>query len=101
MNLAQMTTFLGISFQRLDDVCLAGGVVLILLGVWLRNQLGEVQMLAEEDIKIRRLTPEGARRRVRNRTLMVNLILVAGIVLSLSSLLILVVQSELSFMVAE
>lgn len=48
MNLAQMTTFLGIPFQRLDDVCFAVGVGLILLGVWLRNQLGEVQMLAEE-----------------------------------------------------
>lgn len=99
LTVGSLDSFLGIPFQRWDDVCLAVGIFMIVLGVWLRNQILEVQMVAEEDVKSRKLSADEAKSRVRNRTRLVNLIIVAGIGFTMGAVLILVIQSELAFMV--
>lgn len=99
LTVGLLDSFLGIPFQRWDDVFLAVGIFMIVLGVWLRNQILEVQMVAEEDVKSRKLSADEAKSRVRNRTRLVNLIIVAGIGFTMGAVLILVIQSELAFMV--
>ena len=74
---------------------------MILVGVWLRYRIVEVRMFAEEDVKSRKYTEEQVERRVRNRTLLINAVIVAGMGLVVAAVLILVVQSELSYVATE
>lgn len=41
------------------------GVIVTLIGVWLRSRLVELESMGEEAVKNRKLTPEGERRRAR------------------------------------
>ncbi len=96
-----LATFLGIPFRYWDDVCIGTGIFLILVGVWLRYRIVEVRMFAEEDVKSRKYTEEQAERRVRNRTLLINAVIVAGMGLVIAAVLILVMQSEMSYVATE
>ena len=96
-----LAAFLGIPFRYWDDVCMASGIFLVLVGVWLRYRIVEVRMFAEEDVKSRKYTEEQAERRVRNRTLLINAVIVAGMGLVIAAVLILVMQSEMSYVATE
>ncbi|MBI3886598.1 MAG: hypothetical protein HY302_12845 [Opitutae bacterium] len=96
MSGAIYAELIGIPLRYLDEVFMVIGVAAIVLGVWMRYRIVEIRMQAEEDVKSRKLSQEQADRRVRNRTILVHLIIVVGMALAVAAVGLLIVESEMN-----
>ena len=74
---------------------MGAGAILLIIGIWLRIQILEVRMQAEEDVKSRTLSAEGANRQVKRTTLLINLTLFLGALLVGLAILAIIVHADI------
>ena len=74
---------------------MGAGVVLLIIGIWLRMQILEVRMQAEEDVKSRKISVEGANRQVKRTTLLINFTLLLGALLVGLAILAIIVHADI------
>ena len=74
---------------------MGAGIILLIIGIWLRMQILEVRMQAEEDVKSRKISVEGANRQVKRTTLLINFTLLLGALLVGLAILAIIVHADI------
>ena len=74
---------------------MGAGAILLIVGIWLRTQILEVRMQAEEDVKSRKISVEGANRQVKRTTLLINFTLLLGALLVGLAILAIIVHADI------
>ena len=85
----------GLPLQEWSQMFMGAGVVLLIIGIWLRMQILEVRMQAEEDVKSRKISVEGANRQVKRTTLLINFTLLLGALLVGLAILAIIVHADI------
>ena len=88
-------SILGLPLQDWSQMFMGAGAILLIVGIWLRTQILEVRMQAEEDVKSRKISVEGANRQVKRTTLLINFTLLLGALLVGLAILAIIVHADI------
>ena len=86
----------GLPLQEWSQMLMGAGAILSIIGIWLRLRIVEVRIQAEEDIKNRKISADGAELQVKRQTLLINCTLLLGVIFVCLAIMALILRADIA-----